>query len=139
MVHELFSVAGGLELTPPTGPDDKIVTVRGSTDHDLDSGNVSGFGTGALGINPFISGRFQWKRLAIEKHVGYTFYTSDKVNRVFNWSAAAIIRGGELWAFRAEFAGRVWDQFGTRWVDVVCMPGIDFNLSNSVTVRPTGL
>lgn len=134
-----FSIGGGLELTPPTGPDDKIITVRSATDPSDKRGTASGFGTGALGINPFVSARYTYGRLGAETHLGYNFYSSDSVERVFNWSAAALIRVTDMFTFRTEFSGRVWDQFGTRWVDVVCLPGIDVRLSDNFVVRPTGM
>ncbi|HYD48221.1 MAG TPA: hypothetical protein VEB21_07735 [Terriglobales bacterium] len=138
-ITEMFSVAGGLELSTPTGSDDKLITVRDDPDPDIEDGTASGFGTGHFGFNPFVSFRWSWQRLALESHVGYNVYTSSDIKRVFNWSAAGIIKAGESWAFRTEFSGRIWDQFGTRWVDVVCMPGIDIELSDNFIFRPTGM
>lgn len=139
-VTEYASLATGLELTLPTGPDDEIVTVPGGTTvPDNRDGTASGFGNGALGINPFVSGRANWKRLGAETHFGYNFYSNDSVNRTFNFSTAFLIRLNTMGVFRTEFSGRVWDQFGDRVEDVVCMPGIDFNLSDNITVRPQGM
>lgn len=139
LIEDVVSVAGGLELTLPTGDDDKITTVTTAAHPQIQHGTASGFGTGTLGINPVISARYTWKQIGVQTHVGYNFYTDSEVEQFFNWSATGFVRGGESWAFRAEFNGRVFDQFGTTWVDVNCFPGIDYYLSDSIVFRPTGM
>jgi hypothetical protein len=136
-----LSVAGGLEVTAPTGDEHETRTmprrfrVNGSSAGE----GYSAFGAGDVGLNPFASMRYQSGRVAAGAHVGYNFYTGDNAPQAFNWSTHGIVRVTELFSFRAELSGRVFDQFGTRWNDIVMMPGIDFALSENFTIRPEGL
>lgn len=134
------SVGGGLELyfPPWNGLDSKHKTITSGTGFG-ETGSVSGFSTGELGVNPFVSTRYQAGRIAVGGHLGYTFYTSDDVEEVFNYSTHVIVRATDLFALRAELNGRLFDQFSEQWHDVVVLPGIDFNLSDRFVLRPTGL
>jgi hypothetical protein len=140
-VAENCTVAGGLELTAPTGDVEQTRTLarRFSGGGSAANRGFSSFGAGDVGLNPFVSTRYQQGRFGVGAHVGYNFYTGDEVPEVFNYSAQAIVRGTDFFAFRAEFSGRVFDQFGTRWHDAVVLPGIDINLSENFTIRPEGL
>jgi hypothetical protein len=117
---EHTSVGAGAEFTMPSGSESKL------------------FGTGEFGANPFVSARYQQGRIGVGGHVGYNFYTGD-AREVFNYSAHAIVRASETYALRAEWSGRVFHQGGVRYHDSVMMPGIDFNLSKTITIRPVGL
>jgi len=119
-VAEHCWAGGGVELTLPNGPKDK------------------GFSTGELGVNPFISTRYQRGAFAVGTNVGFDFYSGD-VSDVFNYGVEAVVRGGESYALRTEIAGRVWNQAGQRFHDATMLPGIDFNVANNLTIRPTGL
>ena len=119
-VAEHCAVGAALEMTMPNGPQHKS------------------FGSGELGVTPVVSTRYQQGPLGVGGNVAYTTYTGD-VPDVFNYGAEIIVRPSELWALRAEIAGRVFHQRGTRWHDLTILPGIDFNLSNNITIRPTFL
>lgn len=140
-VAENCSVSGGLELTAPTGDVTQTRTLprRFSGGGSAANRGFSAFGAGNVGFNPFLSTRYQQGRVGVGAHIGYNFYTGDEVPEVFNYSVQAILRGNEYFSFRAEFSGRVFDQFGTRWHDAVVLPGIDFALSETITIRPEGL
>jgi len=119
-VDEHLSVGGGVELTLPSGDSRK------------------GFGTGDLGINPVVSSRYTYGRFGVGANVGYTLYDGD-TRDVFNYGAEGIMRGSELWAFRAEILGRYFTQGGRRFHDLTVSPGIDINISRNIIVRPEGL
>jgi hypothetical protein len=119
-VAERCWMAAGLELSIPTGIEDKR------------------FGTGETGLNPFISSRYQRGRFALGAHVGYFIYTGP-VDDVFNYSVQALARGSALYVIRAELSGRLFKAGGTQFNDVVVLPGIDFNLTENFTIRPTGV
>lgn len=140
-VAENCTVSGGLELTAPTGDETQIQTMprRFRVNGSAAGRGYSAFGTSEIGLNPFASTRYQNGRFAVGAHVGYNFYTGDAVPDVFNWSTHGIVRITELASFRTELSGRLFDQFGTRWNDIVMMPGIDFILSDNITLRPEGL
>lgn len=140
-VAEHCTVAGGLEVTAPSGDETKTRTLdRRFRENGSAAGRgFSAFGAGDVGLNPFVSTRYQQGRLGVGAHIGYNFYTGDNVPEVFNYSAHAILRGTDFFAFRAEFSGRVFDQFGTKWSDAVVLPGIDFTLSENFLVRPVGM
>ena len=115
-----LSVAAGLELSLPTGIEHKT------------------FGTGEMGVNPFLSARYQMGRFGAGIHAGYEFYTGD-VPDIFNYSAEAFFRFTSLWNLHAELSGRLFNDVGRRIDDLVILPGIDFNLTPDLTIRPTGL
>ncbi len=114
------TVAGGLEMKVPTGVERKFL------------------GTGELGLNPFLSTRYQRGRWGVGAHVGYQIY-SGSVDDEFNFGVEGLLRGSELFALRLELAGRYFKSYGDEYIDVVVLPGIDFNLTQNFTIRPTGL
>jgi hypothetical protein len=114
------SVGGGLELTFPNGPASK------------------GFGTGELGVNPFVSTRYQYRMIGVGANVGYQIYAGD-AHDVFNYGTEIILRVSNVWALRTELAGRVFNAAGIRFHELQVLPGIDFDLSNRITIRPTGM
>lgn len=140
-VAENCTVSGGLELTAPTGDDQQTRTMpaRFQVNGSAAGRGYSAFGAGDVGLNPFVSTRYQKGRFGVGAHVGYNFYTGNTVPEVFNYSAQAIVRATDWLAFRTEFSGRLFDQFGTRWNDIVMMPGLDFTLSDNFVIRPEGL
>lgn len=140
-VAEHCTVSGGLEVTAPTGDDTQTRTMpqRFRQNGSAAGRGYSAFGAGDVGLNPFVSTRYQQGRFAVGAHAGYNFYTGDNVPEVFNWSTQAIVRGTEMFSFRTELSGRLFDQFGSRWNDIVLLPGIDFNLSETFTIRPEGM
>lgn len=139
-VLENLSVGGGLELVfPPWKNLDKQArTVQSGAAYGAE-GSFTGTSTGELGINPFLTSRYTMGRVAVGAHIGYNFYTGDDVEEVLNYSSNAIYRFNETYAVRLELNGRMWDQFGVKWHDVALMPGIDFAMSETITIRPTGL
>lgn len=114
-------VAGalGLEISIPTG----------SPDHF--------FGSGDLGLNPFLSTRYQSGRLALGAHAGFLLNSTDQPD-VFNWSVDAIVRGNAMFALRCEVNGRQFRDIGNNYTDIAVWPGIDINLTDNVIIRPQG-
>jgi hypothetical protein len=119
-VAERCGLAAGLEIKIPTGIERKQ------------------FGTGELGLNPFLSSRYTYGRFSLGGHVGWYIY-SGSVPDVFNYSVDAIARGNDRYALRAEFSGRRFKDFGETFDDIVVQPGIDYNLTDSFVIRPNGL
>ncbi|HUI28502.1 MAG TPA: OmpA family protein [Candidatus Kryptonia bacterium] len=119
-VAQHCSVAGGVELSLPTGIEHKT------------------FGTGELGVNPFVATRYQMGHFGVGIHAGYEMYTGD-VPDIFNYSAEAFFRPSSTYNIHAELSGRLFNDVGRRIDDLVILPGIDFNVSPSLTLRPTGL
>jgi hypothetical protein len=115
-----LNAGAGMELTTPNGSESK------------------GLGAGDVGVNPFISARWKRGAIAFGSHLGWNFYAGDTAD-VFNYSIYGIIRPSSVWAFRTEWSGRLFTQGGGRQWDAVFMPGIDFNLTEQITIRPTGL
>jgi hypothetical protein len=104
----------------------------------LPSGSLAKFlGSGDFGANPFLSTRYTEGRLAVGAHVGMLLNTGDQPD-VFNWSAEAIARASALLALRLEIDGRVFRDAGT-FNDVSVWPGLDFNLTDYLVIRPQGL
>jgi hypothetical protein len=100
------------------------------------SGSSSkGFGSGHTGLNPLLSTRYQSGRLALGAHVGWLFNVDGPAD-VFNWSLEGIVRGNALFALRCEVNGRQFRQFGDNFTDIAVWPGIDFNLTDYLTIRP---
>jgi hypothetical protein len=114
-------VAGslGLELSAPTAPSDNFL------------------GSGELGLNPFLSTRYQSGRVALGAHVGFLLNTGSKPD-VFNWSLETILRGNALFALRCELNGRLFQDSGT-YNDIAVWPGIDLNLTDNFVIRPQAL
>jgi hypothetical protein len=119
-VAEHCAAAGGLELSLPTGPESK------------------GFGTGEVGMNPFLSTRYQRGRFAVGAHVGYQINTGQVVD-VFNYSAIVIVRANENVSFRTEISGREFKTGGSDYHDLSVLPGIDVSVSKRFSIRPTAL
>lgn len=119
-VAENCRVAGGLEVSTPTGPEQKYM------------------GTGDLGTNPFISTRYEYQRLAVGGHLGYFFYTGNTKN-VLNYSGNILLRAASTVTLRAEISGRHFKQFGDDFNDVLVYPGVDLDFFDWITVRPTGM
>jgi hypothetical protein len=119
-VAENCRIGGGVEITPPTGPERKF------------------FGTGELGVNPFLATRYQRGRIGAQLHVGWFLYTGD-VPDVLNYSAAFFVRPTAAYALRVEFSGRHFSDFGRKFDDVLVLPGIDFSVTEYLTVRPVGM
>ena len=117
---EHFSVGAGAEVTTPNGPVNK------------------GFGTGQLGVNPFLSARYQQGRIGIGANVGFNFY-NDGVPDVLNYGAEVILRGNAMFSLRTEIAGRVFNEFGVRYDDLQILPGLDVQISENIVLRPTGM
>jgi hypothetical protein len=119
-VAEHCTVAGGLELTLPTGPESK------------------GFGTGEFGMNPFLSTRYQRGRFAVGAHIGYQINTGQ-VADVLNYSVTGTVRGNDSVSIRTEISGRVFKTGGTDYHDLSILPGIDIRVSERFTIRPTAI
>jgi hypothetical protein len=119
-VAERCVLAAGLEIKTPTGIERKQ------------------FGTGELGLNPFVSTRYARGRFSLGGHVGWYIYTGS-VPDVFNYSVDAILKGSARYALRVEFSGRRFKDFGDTFDDIVVQPGMDYHLTNSFVIRPSGL
>jgi outer membrane protein OmpA-like peptidoglycan-associated protein len=117
---EHWAGAVGLEMSVPTGNEDKLT------------------GSGELGLNPFLSTRYQSGRVAVGGHVGFLLNTNEQPD-VFNWSVSGIVRGSPLFALRIEFNGRLLRDFGDTFNDISIYPGIDFNLTENIIIRPQGI
>jgi hypothetical protein len=116
---ENWAGAMGVELTLPSGSLPKF------------------FGSGDFGANPFLSTRYTAGPVAFDGHVGMLLNTGAQPD-VFNWSAEAIARASSLFALRCEIDGRVFRDAGT-FDDVSVWPGLDFNLTDYMVIRPQGL
>jgi hypothetical protein len=100
------------------------------------SGSSSkGFGSGHTGLNPLLSTRYQSGRFAVGAHVGFLLNV-DGPPDVFNWSVEGIVRGNALVAFRCEVNGRQFRDFGDNFTDVSVWPGLDFNVTDYLIIRP---
>lgn len=119
-VAEHCSVAGGVELDVPNGSKDK------------------GFTTGETGVTPFVSTRYQRGPYALGANIGYQIYSGSPVD-VFHYGVEGIIRASENWNFRTELRGRVFTEAGHTFDALELMPGIDYNLSENITLRPEGM
>jgi hypothetical protein len=114
--------AGGLgvEMSIPTGPESELL------------------GSGDFGLNPFLSTRYQQGRFGVGGHLGFLLNTGSQP-QVFNWSVEAVVRGTALFSFRTEFNGRLFNDVGETFNDVAVLPGLDFNLTDNIIIRPEGL
>lgn len=110
----------GLEISAPTGS---------SKDH---------FGSGNTGLNPFLSTRYQSGRVALGSHIGFLLNVDDPPD-VFNWSVEGIVRGNSLFSLRCEVNGRLFKTGGETFNDVAVWPGLDFNLTENLIIRPQAL
>lgn len=128
-ICERTALAGGLELSLPTGQEKKRL------------------GTGNVGMNPFVSTRYTAGRWAVGGHVGYQLNAeapihashSQSVDNVFNWSVNALARADKTYGLHAEITGRHFRYGGAHVDDVSVVPGVDYRYSNSVTIRPFGI
>jgi outer membrane protein OmpA-like peptidoglycan-associated protein len=118
-VAQHCDAGAGVQMSLPNGSEDK------------------GFGTGDLGLTPFVSAQYQRGPVRLGINTGYQFFTGDATN-VYQYGAEAIWRASSTYAFRTEIAGRVYNQRGVTWNDLAILPGIDFNFSDNLTFRPTG-
>jgi hypothetical protein len=114
------NVGAGLQITLPNGPKNK------------------GFGTGETGVTPVLSTRYQQGRIGVGANVGWSIYTGG-VPDVLNYGAEVILQGSSTFALRTEIAGRVFDMNGIRYDDLQVLPGIDYWLSDTIVIRPTGM
>jgi len=129
-VAEHCSISGGVQLEVPNGPKNK------------------GFTPGDTGVMPFISSRYQRGPFAVGVNAGYQMYSGSPPD-VFHYGAEAIVRASENWSFRTELVGRVFNapsetiphgSIGSASFDALeIAPGIDFDLSPNLTVRPQGM
>lgn len=117
--EQAVQVGAGFELTMPNGPTSK------------------GAGSGSFGGNPFLSTRISQGPWALMGHAGYFVYTVDAPD-TFNYDVSGILRVTDRWGLRAEWSGRVFKSGQTIW-DAVFLPGIDYNFSERVTIRPSGM
>lgn len=120
VVTDMFTGGAGLQLSLPSGSKSKH------------------FGTDEVGLNPFVSGRFTWKRVGLGAHVGYQMFTGD-VPEVFNTSMQLFLKGSDFYTLRGEAVLRVFQQGGFRNVDLTVWPGVDLYFSDRLLVRPTGM
>ncbi|MDX2168831.1 MAG: hypothetical protein SF182_17295 [Deltaproteobacteria bacterium] len=111
--------AVGMELSAPTGPVDEML------------------GSGDLGLNPFLSTRYQSGRVGVGGHLGFLFNTGSQP-QVFNWSVEFLARANKQLALRTEVSGRLFNDDGTI-NDISIWPGFDFNLTDYFIIRPQGL
>jgi len=119
-VAEHCATAFGMELKLPTGIENKRL------------------GTGEMGFQPFLSTRYQKGRVAVGAHVGYQIYTGS-VRDEFNYSVDVVLRATDAYAIRTEVSGRLFKTDNRRFHDAVVLPGIDLNLTDRITLRPTGI
>ncbi len=120
MVFDNTSIGGGLELLIPTGSERKRL------------------GTGELAFNPFVNARHTRGRVAVGGHIGMNL-SQGSVPDVFNYSTFVIARATDLFALRLELNGRFFEAFGKDFSDISLWPGIDFNVTDRITVRPQAL
>ena len=119
-VAEHCSIAGGVQLDIPNSSKNK------------------GFTTGETGAEPFLSTRYQSGPYAVGLNAGYQIYSGSPVD-VFHYGAEGIIRASENWNFRTELRGRVFTEAGHTFDALELLPGIDYNLSENLVVRPEGM
>ena len=67
--------------------------------------------------------------------VGFLFNV-DGPPDVFNWSVEGIVRGNSLFALRCEVNGRLFSDGGDNFNDIAVWPGLDFNLTDNLIIRP---
>lgn len=110
----------GMEMSIPSGPSSNLL------------------GSGDLGLNPFLSARYQSGRVGLGGHVGFLLNTGDQP-QVFNWSIQGVVRGNHFYALRTEINGRLFNDVGSTFNDVAVYPGLDINLFDNFIIRPEGL
>ncbi len=117
---ENWAWAPGLEMSIPTGRESVML------------------GSGDLGLNPFVSTRYQEGRLAIGAHLGFLLNTGSQPS-VFNWSVQGIARANRYFALRTEVTGQLFNAVGNTFNIISAYPGIDFNLTENFIIRPEGM
>ncbi|MFN8640775.1 MAG: hypothetical protein U0802_03620 [Candidatus Binatia bacterium] len=110
----------GMEMSIPSGPSSDLL------------------GSGDLGLNPFLSTRYQSGRVGLGGHLGFLLNTGDQP-QVFNWSVQGVVRGNHFYALRTEINGRLFNDVGSTFNDIAVYPGLDINLFDNVIIRPEGL
>lgn len=110
----------GMEMSIPSGPEDELL------------------GSGDLGLNPFLSTRYEHGRVGLGGHLGFLLNTGSQP-QIFNWSVQGVVRGNQYYALRAEILGRLFNNVGSTFNDIAVYPGIDFNLTENFIIRPEGL
>ncbi|GIW40377.1 MAG: hypothetical protein KatS3mg076_0954 [Candidatus Binatia bacterium] len=119
-VTDELAVGAGADVRVPTGSERKRL------------------GTGEVGATPFVNARYTSGRWAVGAHAGFEF-NDDELDDVFNWSSFGIFRATDSYALRAEIVGRHFEYGGVKVDEVVVVPGIDYNFSDLLTLRPVGL
>lgn len=117
---ENWAGALGLEMSIPTGRESVML------------------GSGDLGLNPFLSTRYQSGRLAIGGHLGFLLNTGSQP-QIFNWSVQGIARGNRHFALRTEVTGQLYNDVGNTFNIISVYPGLDFNLTENFIIRPEGM
>ena len=117
---EHLAGALGVEISTPTGSEKNFL------------------GSGSLGLNPFLSTRYQSGPVALGAHVGFLLNTEASQPDVFNWDLEGIVRGSPLFALRCEVNGRQFRDFGDNFTDIAVWPGLDLNLTDYFIIRPQG-
>jgi hypothetical protein len=110
----------GLEMSIPTGPESELL------------------GSGNLGLNPFLSARYQSGRVGLGGHMGFLLNTGSQP-QVFNWSLQNVLRASQYFALRTEINGRLFNDVGSTFNDIAVYPGLDVNIFENVIIRPEGL
>ena len=110
----------GMEMSIPSGPESELL------------------GSGDLGLNPFLSTRYQSGRVGLGGHLRFLLNTGDHP-QVFNWSLEGVVRASEHFSLRTEINGRLFNDVGSTFNDIAVYPGLDINLFENVIIRPEGL
>jgi len=116
---EHWAGALGLEMSVPTGSEKDFL------------------GSGEVGLNPFLSTRYQSGPFAFGGHVGFLLNTGNQAD-VFNWSLEGIARYNSYLSFRCELNDRVFHD-GQNFNDLTIWPGLDLNIVDNLVIRPEGL
>lgn len=110
----------GMEMSIPSGPESELL------------------GSGDLGLNPFVSARYQEGRAGLGGHLGFLLNTGSQP-QVFNWSVEGVVRGNKYFSLRTEIDGRLFNSVGETFNDIAVYPGLDVNLFDHFIIRPEGL
>jgi hypothetical protein len=110
----------GMEMSIPTGSENNLL------------------GSGELGLNPFLSTRYQSGPIGLGGHLGFLLNTGSQP-QVFNWSVEGVVRASQHFSLRTEISGRLFKDVGSTFDDIAVYPGLDINLFEHVIIRPEGL
>lgn len=116
---DIFRFGGGLEISAPTGDEDK-------------------FGAGEVGVAPFLTGGVEAGLIHIRSSLGYSVYPGISGSDALNYSVAGIVPIGDRVAIRAEFVGT--HLFDGDLDSVSFVPGVDVRFPAGpveVWLRPT--